>query len=166
LIGYANPLIWGLFFGPCLLGLGQVVQYGGDTYQAGPPPGSVNVYDGDRMTRSVESFEMSMYPVTNGEFCLFLAGRPNYEALYITNPDETSPELVLSDTGNWTPRDGTEEWPVVNVTWHGANAYCRWMSETSSWEYRLPTEWEWEYAASNGGLTNYPWGVSRRRALQ
>lgn len=45
-------------------------------------------------------------------------------------------------------------YPVVNVTWHGANAYCAWLGR------RLPNEAEWERAAKGADNLRYTWSNS------
>jgi formylglycine-generating enzyme required for sulfatase activity len=48
--------------------------------------------------------------------------------------------------------------PVVGVCWFEARAYCAWLSAQTGQHYRLPTEAEWEAAASGKTGRRYPWG--------
>lgn len=52
---------------------------------------------------------------------------------------------------NWGV-SGREDHPINCVSWDDASAYCASLSQ------RLPTEAEWEFAASDGGTRSHPWG--------
>ena len=58
------------------------------------------------------------------------------------------------------PTYGTH--PMTYLSWEQAAAYCAWVADETGWEARLPTEAEWEKAASWDPLTEtkrlYPWG--------
>jgi formylglycine-generating enzyme required for sulfatase activity len=81
---------------------------------------------------------MGKYPVTFDEY-----------DMYCEDENKEKP----SDRG-W----GRGKRPVINVSWHDAVAYCKWLSEKSNQNYRLPSEIEWEYACRAGTTTKWSFG--------
>ena len=49
--------------------------------------------------------------------------------------------------------------PAENVSWYDAMAYCQWVSEKLGYPVTLPTEHQWQQAATGGNKSNaFPWG--------
>jgi formylglycine-generating enzyme required for sulfatase activity/serine/threonine protein phosphatase PrpC len=70
-------------------------------------------------------------------------------------------QQFASDTGRRMPALDThdpENTPVSRVSWNDAYAYTVWLSRQTGQRYRLPSEAEWEYAASVGARSTYWWG--------
>jgi formylglycine-generating enzyme required for sulfatase activity/serine/threonine protein kinase len=75
----------------------------------------------------------------------------------------TQYDLYAAQTDSYWRIDegwGRENVPVMNVSWIDANDYAKWLSEKTGYQFRLPSEAEWEYAARAGTTTKYPWGNS------
>lgn len=52
---------------------------------------------------------------------------------------------------------GRSGYPVISVSYHGAQTFCKWLSEKTGKNYRLPTESEWKLVCESGSkktLTN------------
>lgn len=60
------------------------------------------------------------------------------------------------------PPTGQGDHPVTWITWRDAVAYCDWLADATGRPYSLPSEAEWEKAASWDAETEqkriYPWG--------
>lgn len=55
------------------------------------------------------------------------------------------------------PKD-TDNFPVTNVSYKDAEAFCEWLGKKYELLVRLPTEAEWELAARGKENKKYPWG--------
>jgi formylglycine-generating enzyme required for sulfatase activity len=90
----------------------------------------------------LSDYYIAKMPVTNAQYAAFVEATLREPP----SPWESGKPLV-----------GKEDHPVVDVTWHDAVAYCRWLAKITRRSYRLPSEAEWEKAARGTDGRIYPW---------
>ena len=98
--------------------------------------------------RITRAFWMGVHAVTQAQF----------QAVTGSNPSHFVPDLDEADTSRF---------PVESVTWEQADQFCRALTrrervEAGGWEYRLPTEAEWEYACRAWTSTRWPFHFGKR----
>ncbi len=93
----------------------------------------------------VAAFRLGRFPVTNEEFLAYVLA--------------TAPTERPSAWGHGTFPLGAANQPVYTVSPGAATRYCAWLAEVTGRRFRLPTEAEWEYAATGGDGRRYPWGA-------
>jgi formylglycine-generating enzyme required for sulfatase activity len=105
----------------------------------------------------VDDFHMGKYEVTVGEYLKFCqetnSNWPDWLEKGSDYHVETGSNKWYYDIGY--RRTGSENLPIIGVSWDDAVAYCQWLSRTTGKTYRLPTEAEWEYSARGGENYKY-----------
>jgi acyl carrier protein len=119
---------------------------------------------------SLSAFVIDQEPVSTTAYARFLNSidPPSADTLtdwFLLAPtDKRRHHQLLQHTpAGWSPLPGTERFPMILVSWFGANAYARWANRLDWRDYRddapaLPSEAQWEYAARGAEPHPYPWG--------
>jgi iron(II)-dependent oxidoreductase len=150
---------------------GAMVRFPGGAVQTGTDDRGA-AYDNERPRHAgrLAAFDIDETPVTNGAYLEFMeaggyrdptwwseAGRA-----WLAESGTQAPKYWRRETGEWWTRTMDVDavidpsHPVVHVCYYEAEAFARWAGK------RLPTEAEWEAAATwdpgTGATRLFPWG--------
>jgi len=144
------------------------VRIPGGTYLLGARQDEGFVFDNEKWAHPVDlaPYAIARAPVTQAEFAAFVEDNGYlHRELWSSAGWTWRTEHRAEHPVYWRwSRDGWErrafdrwvplepDWPMVHVNWYEADAWCRWAGR------RLPTEAEWELAASGIEKRRYPWG--------
>jgi formylglycine-generating enzyme required for sulfatase activity len=130
-------------------------------FMMGSPSSEKDRYDDEGPQHRVKiskGFYIGIYEVTVGQYLEYLNSDRDSSGVDFSDKDcpvkKTGSRYVLSVN----KFGSNESQPMVEVSWHGAQKFCDWLSRKENKIYRLPTEAEWEYACRAGAQTRFCFG--------
>ena len=111
-------------------------------------------------------FAVSRNEVTVGQFRRFVeatgyvtdAEQDGSSRIYMAGSGRVAQRRRVTWRDDYLGEPADDSLPVIHVSWNDADAYARWLAETTDRAYRLPSEAEFEYALRAGSQTPYWWG--------
>ncbi|MGD1950128.1 MAG: formylglycine-generating enzyme family protein [Leptolyngbyaceae cyanobacterium] len=118
----------------------RMVQIPAGEFLMGSPPTEPQREEQEDPQRLIQvpSFYMGAFTITQSQYERIVGNNPSYFT------DEQG-----ENGGNF---------PVEQITWQDADAFCQQLSELTGRKYRLPSEAEWEYACRAGTTTPFCFG--------
>lgn len=98
----------------------------------------------------VAPFAISRYPVTQEQFRAFIDDAGYSNSLWWDG--------LIYPRDVQLPSNRTPDYPMVNISWYEAVAYCRWLSHHTGLDLTLPTDAQWQWASHGEARSLYPWG--------
>jgi formylglycine-generating enzyme required for sulfatase activity len=104
---------------------------------------------------SISPFYIGRTEVTQKQFRKVMSYNPSYFSNNAEGKEGIKYESAPGGGKKLVEGQDTEEFPVDNVSWEEANAFCEKLTKLDTrkpdrWMYRLPREAEWEYACRGG----------------
>ncbi len=139
----------------------EMIFVKGGSFLMGSPEDEPDRRKDETLHRVILSdYYIGKYEVTNAEYVRFLNAKGNQEeggTTWIDLEGFGINSRIQFEGESYSVEKGYANYPVINVSWYGARAYCDWLNETqcggrTGWQ--LPTEAQWEYAAA-GGMEGY-----------
>ena len=141
----------------------ELVVMPSGNFKMGDLTGNGMAYERPATTESIAR----PYGITDTEITVTDFRKFVNDTAYVTEAEKNGSCAVLqngmpkfNDSLNWRNPgfSQSETSPVVCVSLNDAQAYTQWLTQKSGFDYNLPTEAQWEYAARAGTETDFWWG--------
>jgi formylglycine-generating enzyme required for sulfatase activity len=115
------------------------------------PPGALPAGAAPQGPARTGGFGLAAVPTTVGQYWRYLTDTGLHEApapRLHGFPERSGTGLRATPAGTVILDERLAALPATFVTWHGALAYCEWLSVRTGLPCRLPSAAEWRYAAA------------------